>query len=192
MQKKLNIYISSMVLLLTACGAGGNKTAWEYMPDMTNSPAVKAQEEPMRLPPAETLPQNYEVYPYGVDQGELAGSQLSNPLEMTQTSLQRGQTVYNNMCIVCHGSKGSGEGSIVPKFPRSPSLLSDKVRDWREGRIYHAVMKGQNLTGSYASQVAPQDRWAVIQYVRALQRAAKPTPQDVEAFKKALKERTYP
>jgi mono/diheme cytochrome c family protein len=60
-----------------------------------------------------------------------------------------------------------------------PSLLSQKVSQWPDGRIYHLITRGQNLMPSYASQILPEDRWAVIQYVRALERAANPLPQDL-------------
>ena len=70
---------------------------------------------------------------------------------------------------------GQGDGYIVPKFPRPPTLQSDKVRNWPDGNIYHVITMGQNLMPSYASQILPADRWAVIHYVRALQRSQHPT-----------------
>jgi mono/diheme cytochrome c family protein len=62
-----------------------------------------------------------------------------------------------------------------------PSLLSPKVSGWPDGRIFHTVTRGQNLMPSYASQILPEDRWAVILYVRALERAAHPGVQDLKA-----------
>ena len=41
------------------------------------------------------------------------------------------------------------------------------------------ITRGQNLMPNYASQILPEDRWAVIHYVRALERAANPLPQDL-------------
>ncbi|HZE19942.1 MAG TPA: cytochrome c, partial [Candidatus Angelobacter sp.] len=67
------------------------------------------------------------------------------------------------------------------KFPMPPSLLSEKVSGWPDGRIYHVITRGQNLMPSYSSQILPEDRWAVIHYVRALERAAHPLPQDLRA-----------
>jgi len=141
MSWKLNNWASLVALLVCGCMAGGNRTTWEYMPDMTNSPAVKAQEEPMRIPPAGTLPENFEPYVYAVDQGDAAGRALKNPAPISKEVLLRGQVVYNNTCVVCHGPKGDGDGFIVPKFPRPPSLLSDKVRDWTDGRIFHVILR---------------------------------------------------
>jgi len=158
------------------------------MPNMAHGPQVKAFEEVMRMPPAGTSPIGYRSYDYGKDQGDQAGAQLSNPLEFTKENLMRGQTVYNTYCIVCHGERGQGDGYIVPKFPRPPTLHSDKVRDWSDGRIFHVITAGQNLMPAYEAQIRPEDRWAIVKYVRVLQRAEKPTPQDVEELKKILKE----
>jgi mono/diheme cytochrome c family protein len=182
------LLLTSCFLLLSACGGPTTERPWEYMPNMAHTPSVRAFEEPMRMPPAGTVPIGYTPYPYAKDQGDLAGAQLTNPLPVTRDVLMRGQTVFNTYCIVCHGERGQGDGYIIPKFPRPPSLQSDKVRNWSDGRIFHVVTMGQNLMPSYASQIRQEDRWSVIRYLRVLQRAEKPSPEDVEELKKALKE----
>jgi mono/diheme cytochrome c family protein len=134
----------------------------------------------MRMPVAGTVPRGFQPYAYAKDP-EAAGRELRNPLPRTEEVLKRGQAMFNTYCIVCHGPNGMGDGLIVPKFPRPPSLQSDKVRNWPDGRIFHTVTMGQNLMPSYASQVASADRWAIIHYVRALQRSQHPTSEDLKA-----------
>jgi mono/diheme cytochrome c family protein len=151
-----------------------------YMPDMVYSPAFKAQQEgSMRMPVKGTIPRDYQPYPYK-DNPDAAGRELKNPLKPTKAILSRGQHVFNTYCLACHGPAGEGDGTIVPKFPRPPSLQSDKVRTWEDGRIYHVITIGQNLMPSYASQISPADRWAAIHYVRALQRSKHPTSEDLK------------
>jgi mono/diheme cytochrome c family protein len=151
-----------------------------YMPDMVYSPALKAQKEgSMRMPVKGTVPRNFQPYPY--TDVATAGKELKNPLQATQSVLVRGQSIYNTYCIVCHGPNGEGDGSIVPKFPRPPTLQSDKIRSYPDGSIYHVVTMGQNLMPSYASQIAPGDRWAAIHYIRALQRSKHPSAEDLKA-----------
>jgi mono/diheme cytochrome c family protein len=158
-----------------------------YMPDMVYSPAFKAQKEgSMMLPVKGTIPRGFEPYPYK-DNPEAAGRDLKNPLRPTKDVLNRGKHIFNTYCLVCHGPAGEGDGSIIPKFPRPPSLQSDKVRNWPEGRIYHVMTMGQNLMPSYASQVSPGDRWAAIHYIRALQRSKHPTPEDLKAAEQESK-----
>jgi mono/diheme cytochrome c family protein len=166
------------VLLGTSCRH--EKPNVIYMPDMVYSPALKAQKEGSMLMPVKgTVARDSESYPY-LDNPEAAGRELKNPLKPTAAILKRGQHIFDTYCMTCHGPKGGGDGSVVPKFPRPPSLQSDKVRGWPDGRIYHVITAGQNLMPSYASQISPGDRWAAIHYVRAIQRAEHPTTEDLK------------
>jgi len=175
--------------LLAGCSHRKEKPALEYMPNMAYSPAVKAQNEDpmhpgmsaMRTPVPGTVPRGFTPYRYAIADSLVAQRELMNPLPRTADVLGRGQRVFMTYCVVCHGPKGDGQGYIVPKFPMPPSLLSEKVSGWPDGRVYHVVTLGQNLMPSYASQILPEDRWAVIHYVRALERSAHPLPQDLRA-----------
>jgi len=167
-------------MLLSFSGCRHEEPNVIYMPDMVYSPAFKAQKEgAMRMPVQGTVPRDFQPYPYPNDP-EKAGRELKNPLQPTQAVLSRGQHIFNTYCIACHGPNGEGDGTIVPRFPRPPSLQSEKVRTWTDGRIYHTVSVGQNLMPSYASQISSGDRWAAIHYVRVLQRSKHPTPQDLK------------
>ncbi|MBF0491526.1 MAG: c-type cytochrome [Deltaproteobacteria bacterium] len=194
MKTKFIKILSLMALLsvLAACGGTSEKPPFEYMANMTNSPAVKAYEEVPRKPVEGTIPRNFHPYPYTKEEGDKAGAEGVNPLPLTKEVFAKGQLQFNSYCIVCHGPKGEGDGYIIPKFPKPPSLLSDKVRNWPDARIYHVISMGQNLMPSYATQIRQEDRWAVIHYVRALQRAANPTGEDIALVKKMSKEGTLP
>lgn len=173
--------------LLAATGCQKRSPAIEYMPNMAYGPRVAAQaEDPLRPglpvqrgPVPGTVPRNLTPYRFAQGDTTEAMAALVNPLPRTAEVLGRGQRVYQNTCVVCHGVRGDGLGSIVPLFPQPPVLFSDKVRDWPDSRIFHVITRGQNLMPSYSSIVLPEDRWAVVHYVRALQRAARPLPQDL-------------
>jgi mono/diheme cytochrome c family protein len=183
-------------LLLIVAALSGCKTkshpVLEYMPDMYRQLSVRAQEaDPhapngigMRQPVAGTVPRGYVPYPYDLADTTQANL-LANPLNPTMDVLAAGRKYFNSYCIVCHGARGDGRGFIVPKFTMPPSLLSDKIRAWPDGRIFHTITLGQGLMSSYATQLLPEQRWAVIHYVRALQRAARPTPEDLVAAKQS-------
>lgn len=182
-------------LMLAALGAAGcshrkREPALEYMTNMAYGPRFAAQREDplnpgysLERPPVEgTVPRDYTPYRFAqADTTEAVLALGPNPLPRTTEVLGRGQRVYMTTCVVCHGEKGDGQGYIVPVFPQPPSLLSEKVRNWPDARIFHVVTRGQNLMPSYASQILPEDRWAAIHYVRALERAAHPTEQDLAA-----------
>lgn len=168
-------------LSLGACGPR-DKPGFVYMPDMAYSPSVKAQEEgSMRQPVPGTIARGHLPYQFkGNPQG--ASARLKNPLKKTRTVLNRGREMYGVYCKVCHGEMGEGDGTIVPKFPRPPSLQTDKIRGYSDGMIYHIITEGQNLMPSYAVQVKPKDRWAIIHFLRVLHRAKKPTAADLKAL----------
>jgi mono/diheme cytochrome c family protein len=154
----------------------------EYMPNMAYGPRVAAQaEDPMRPgdpvmrnPVPGTVPVGYTPYRYAAADSLQAGQELVNPLPRTEAVLERGHKVFMNTCVVCHGPEGDGQGYIVPIYPMPPTLHSLKVRNWPDGRIFHVITRGQNLMPSYATQILPEDRWAVIHYVRALERSHLP------------------
>lgn len=174
------------LVVLSACSDGhGNKTTVQYMPDMADGKFVKAQRDLGRLPPEGTVPVGFTPYPFGKEEGDLAMG-LQNPIPKTKAELLEGQRLFNIYCIVCHGPTAKGDGLIVPKFPMPPSLHSEKVRNWSDGRIFHVITQGQKLMPSYANQIFPEERWKIINYMRVLQRAVNPTPDDVKAFQQAL------
>ncbi len=177
-------FVVGFLLLISGCGRQKSKPMLEYMPDMAHSPAVKAQERPMFLPAAGTVPRGWESYPYRVEDSLKAAAELVNSLPPSLDVLEAGRKSYNTFCIVCHGAKGDGHGYIVPKFPQPPSLLTDRVRNWPDGRIFHVISRGQQTMPSYAFQLDPAQRWAVVNYVRVLERAARPTVQDLELMKR--------
>lgn len=160
-----------------------------YMPDMMYSPAFKAQEEGSMKPlPKGTVPRGFVAYQYADMDAVQAGRANINPIPRTKANLLRGQQLFNTYCIVCHGPYGEGDGYVVPKFPRPPSLQSDKIRGYADGSIYHVITMGQNLMSSYASQIAQEDRWKVVHYIRALHKARNPSPDDLKAFEESEKQ----
>jgi cytochrome c553 len=153
-----------------------------YMPEMAYSPALKAQEVgAMRVPVKGTVPRGFKPYAYYEKGIDAAGQELKNPISFSRANLLRGQTVYNAQCKACHGEDGQGGGTIVPKFQRPPSLHSDKIRGYADGQIFHVMTVGQNIMPSYAGQVSAEDRWAVVNYIRVLQRSQAPTEQDLKS-----------
>ncbi len=152
----------------------------EVIQDMMDQPALKNQdydphtgEAASRLPPEGTVPKGYEPYKYkGDPQG--AGANLKNPFQgkENQDVFSLGKAKYETYCMVCHGAKGGGDGPVAPKMAlRPPTLNSDKVRGLSDGGIYHIITDGQGVMASYAYQlVEERDRWAIVSYVRSLQK----------------------
>jgi mono/diheme cytochrome c family protein len=122
----------------------------------------------MLAPPAGALGQGDEVYPFTEKQGHLAAVRV-NPLEATPKNLARGKFLFDNVCITCHGPEAAGDGHLTKLFPKPPSLMTQKVRDWSDGRIVHVPMAGQGSMPKHVSVVENDDMWAVVLYIRSLQ-----------------------
>jgi mono/diheme cytochrome c family protein len=118
-------------------------------------------------------------YPFAQNEADRAGAELSNPLEPTPAVIAHGKFVYENVCVTCHGPKGAGDGHVTALFPKPPSLMTQKVRDWPDGQLFHRPMRGQGSMPSHARQVDARDAWAVIHYIRAMQNAEPVAPAAV-------------
>ena len=175
----MSVMVGLSLLSLSACSSRHGEPNWVYMPDMHNSMALKAQKEGSMRPPVKgTIPRGFR--PYEITDINEAGRILKNPLPRSKDVLKSGQNLYNVYCIVCHGKFGEGDGNVVPKFPRPPSLQTDKIRDFKDGQIFHIMTLGQNLMPSYADKVTEEERWSIVHYIRALYRAKHPTAEDLK------------
>jgi mono/diheme cytochrome c family protein len=97
--------------------------------------------------------------------------------------LERGRDRFSIYCAPCHGAVGDGNG-ISKKYGMgaTPSYHTDNLRQMAEGQIFDTITHGKqpaNNMPAYGDKLAPEDRWAVIAYVRALQRAQHSTVADV-------------
>ena len=92
------------------------------------------------------------------------------PFPVDQRVLLRGEERYNIFCSPCHDQVGTGQGMIVRRgYPAPPSYHIDRLREAPVGRFFEHITKGFGVMPSYAQQVSPEDRWAIIAYIRALQ-----------------------
>ena len=94
--------------------------------------------------------------------------------------LARGQDRFAIYCAPCHGALGDGNG-ITKQYGMgaTPSYHDDRLRKMAEGEIYNTITHGKGNMLPQADKLLPEDRWAVIAYVRALQRAENGTVEDV-------------
>jgi hypothetical protein len=133
----------------------------------------------MRQPVEGTVARGFMPYPFK-GKPEDAGKYLVNPLLSTKEVLDRGKSKYLTFCSPCHGNFARGDSRLQGQFPNPPTLHSDKVRNWPDGRIYHVITEGQNAMPSYAPQISPEERWAIINYIRVLQRAQNAKEPDLK------------
>jgi mono/diheme cytochrome c family protein len=101
------------------------------------------------------------------------GSFISGfPVEVTLDVLKRGEERFNIYCAPCHGITGAGDGMVSKRGYAGVANLHDaRIRDLPEGDLYNTIAAGKNLMPSYALQLKEGDRWAVVAYLRALQKS---------------------
>jgi len=102
------------------------------------------------------------------------------PFPVTREVLERGRERYNIYCSPCHDYTGSGRGMIVQRgFPPPPSYHLERLVKAPAGHFFEVISNGYGAMYSYASRVTPEDRWAIVAYIRALQLSQHATLEDV-------------
>jgi mono/diheme cytochrome c family protein len=109
-------------------------------------------------------------------------AELPAQVTVDQALVDRGQSRFNIYCAPCHSPLGDGNGTIVQRGYKRPTSLHDaRLRAVPIGYFYDVITNGFGQMPDYAAQVAPQDRWAIAVYIRALQLSQGATIDDVPA-----------
>ena len=171
--------------IVTSC-SDKRSTGWEYAPNMYEHIAYDPDQpnpnfkdgKTAQQPPAGTIPVGFTTFDYpGTKDGyELAGTEVHSVLPQTPENLADGKVLFEHFCSPCHGMNGQGDGEVIahgfpapPSYSKGQSSRGGAMKDLSDGKIYHTITYGVNAMGSYASQLAPEERWKVIMYVHHLQ-----------------------
>jgi hypothetical protein len=104
------------------------------------------------------------------------------PLPVGMALLQRGRERFDIYCAPCHSRVGDGRGIMVTRgYLPPPSFHDDRIRGMRDGEIFNTITNGIRNMPSYGAQIPVADRWAIIAYLRALQRSHNAAVDDVPA-----------
>ena len=96
---------------------------------------------------------------------------LTEKPPMTFALVQRGHQRFNIFCSECHGFGGDADGMVVQRgFPRPPSFHEARLVNAPDEHFVDVITNGYGVMYSYADRVPPADRWAIVAYIRALQR----------------------
>lgn len=94
---------------------------------------------------------------------------LKNPLPQTAQVVERGRERYGFYCVQCHGPRADGFGTVGQSFAPLPSNLADKiVQSQTDGELFYKISLGYNRHPPLFDTVAPDDRWAIVRYIRSL------------------------
>lgn len=184
-----SLYTSSLLVILTLALLSCRGEKFDYQPihpnlNMDQQNRFEAQEKnpffadnrSMRQPVEGTIARGNlrknKPYYQGINED---GSFVENiPVAITKSFLLRGQQQYDVYCTPCHGKTGDGQGIIMAGrygYVPAPSYHQERLRNAPDGEIYSAIANGIRNMPSYAHQVDVEDRWAIVGYIRALQRS---------------------
>ena len=94
---------------------------------------------------------------------------------VTDALIHRGQQRYTIYCLPCHGSAGEGNGEVVRRgFPAPPPFSAAALREAPDARLHAAIRQGAGVMYPFADRVSEADAWAIVAYLRVLQRAPAP------------------
>jgi len=92
------------------------------------------------------------------------------PYPVTRAILERGRERFTIYCQPCHSPVGDGDGLIVRRgFPAPPSFHIERLRKAPDRHFFEVITGGYGVMYPYADRVSPEDRWAIVAYIRALQ-----------------------
>lgn len=109
-----------------------------------------------------------------------------NPLKVDADLLHYGQRRFNTYCSPCHDRTGQGRGVVAQRAIWIPTNLQEqRVKEFNDGEIFNVITNGRRSMPSYRFQISPRDRWAIVAYVRVLQRTSSATVNDVPQDRQA-------
>lgn len=141
----------------------------------------------MRAPVEGTIARGHlkqdDAYYEGLDENGNLVEEI--PIDVTTEFLYRGKERYDIYCSVCHGGTGDGQGVIMTGqygYVPAPSFHTDNIRQMPDGHFYSAITDGIRTMPSYATQIKVEDRWAIVAYIRALQRSQNVPESEMEQY----------
>ncbi len=190
------VFLLCVVILSIAGfrGASTQRPPFEIFPDMDRQAKLLPQEKnrfyadsrSSRKPVSGTISRSEPFEDTPVNTGRVKGGTNfveTIPVAVTPELLKKGRQQYGIYCAVCHGATGDGNGittqygmTVVANFH---DYQTRKMVRAPAGSIFNTISNGKGLMGAYAPKLSISNRWAVVAYVRALQRSRLATIEDV-------------
>ncbi len=205
----LAIYVFAIVATVSILGFRGSnstKPPLEVFPDMDRQARYKPQAgneffadgRNDRPVPANTVARgNYfnqaDVFSEGFEDKALGDTVLNQgkdadgafvktlPLEVSYELMAEGKAKYDIFCAVCHGAAGDGNGVTKPYGVLAASYHDERLRGVEDGYLFDVITNGKGLMLPFNDRISPEERWAIVLYVRALQRSQNADAKELSA-----------
>ncbi len=174
--------ILSLAAILSGCaGISTRSTQVEVWPDMKRQHKFRAQSSnsnfadgrTQHLPPDGTVAVGLLKEDAAFYQGNTGGMYVGRgPLPFDKATFELGQKKYNVYCAPCHDRTGGGHGVVWKKLPTfaPANLHEDRIKAYPDGEYFDVISNGRRTMKGYKTQITERDRWAIVAYIRVLQR----------------------
>ena len=166
--------------------------------DMYQQPKIKSQSENLmfadskgsRLPVSGTIefgkPRKDTVFFTGYEENGRLAKEM--PIQITEAVMKRGKERFDIFCQHCHGAAGDGKGMIAQRgFELARPVgnyHTDRLREMPAGHFFDVISNGYGTMYGHGSRISPEDRWAIVAYIRALQLSQAAAAGDLDADSK--------
>ena len=185
-----------LALIMRARVTTSSQPRIHIIPDMDSQPKFKTQarnpmfadRRAMRPPVAGAVPRGANLGEPAITSGRIGEDWVAAiPLDVDRGTLQRGRQRYEIYCSPCHGLAGFGDGMVAKRadellegtWTPPTSFHTDLLRERPAGHLFNTISNGIRNMPAYGPQIPVEDRWAIVAYVRALQRSQNATVDDV-------------
>lgn len=94
---------------------------------------------------------------------------LENPFDQTERIINAGNQIFQQLCAVCHGKSGEGDGVTASSLePKPANLQDDAIQDQSDGALYWKIKEGRPPMPPFGSQLSDKQMWAVVTYIKSL------------------------
>ncbi|CAA6679030.1 MULTISPECIES: cytochrome c [unclassified Lentimonas] len=203
----LAIYVFAIVAAVSILGFRGSKSTkppLEVFPDMDRQARYKPQaanafftdaRDDRPIPGNTVARGNFfnqaEVFSAEFDDTTLGDTVLNQgknadgsfvqkvPLEVNHALMAEGQEKFDIFCAVCHGAAGDGNGVTKPYGVLAANYHDARLRDVEDGYIFDVITNGKGLMLPFNGRISPDERWAIVAYLRALQLSQNANAKDL-------------
>jgi mono/diheme cytochrome c family protein len=152
-------------------------------PKTTATPPAAAGEQPQEAHTLVAFSAGTDYFNTG-KMGDQWGTGI--PMAVTAELMERGQQRFNITCAMCHGATAAGNGIVKQHgLATVVSLQDERIRKMSDGEIFNTITNGKNTMMAYGPNILVADRWAIIAYLRALQRSQNATIADIPEDRRA-------
>ena len=179
----MGVLVLTSVVAASGCvrGCTSSRPPIHLNPSMDDQPKVRPQAASnffyngasMREPVPGTIPIDglQEDGAFFTGKGPDGQFVATSPVTVDEAVVERGRERYGIYCEPCHDARGDGRGILFERGSvPTATFHQDKVLKYPDGQIFDVITNGMGLMSGYRWPIPPADRWAIIAYVRELQR----------------------